>query len=266
MPNAKDFKRPEKYQFLILGPTGSGKTTQFLTLPGKKFAYLFDPNAINSLAGQDVDYEEFLPDRLSMKVSSLSKGKGDKSSAPVSNTAYNDWEKDFEAKLREGFFDNYDVIGFDSITTLLDMIMDRVLTINGRPGQWPNQDDYGPQMNTFSNIVRTATSMGKTVYFTGHIEPRKDEVTGRLFNAPLMTGRLKAKTPLLFSDIYTANADTDRDGRVKYTLQTVPDRMNPLARSSIKGIAPWQDVTLDLSKPLTSQGLGGIIGGSTSAK
>lgn len=259
MPNAKDQSTSKTHLFLLLGPTGSGKTTQFLTLPGKKFMYLFDPNALNSITGQDVDYEQFLPDRLSMKISSLKKGVGDRSTRPISNNAYNEWEKDFEERLRSDFFASYDAVAFDSCTTLLDMIMDRVLTINGRAGQWPQQDDYGPQVNTFINIVRTATSMGKTVYFTGHIEAKKDEITGRVFNAPILTGRLKAKLPLLFTDIFITEAISDREGIVKYTLQTVPDKMNPLARTSIKTIAPWQDVTLDWSKPIVGQGLGSLI-------
>ena len=259
MPNAKDAQVGKQHLFLILGTTGSGKTTQFLTLPGRKFMYLFDPNALNSIAGQDVDYEQFLPDRLNIAVSSLKKGVGDKPQRPVSNQAYVQWERDFEKRLADGFFNDYDCIALDSCTTLLDMIMDRVLTINGRPGQWPNQDDYGPQMNTFTNIMRTVTSLGKTVYVTGHIEPRKDEVTGRLFNTPLLTGRLKSKLPLLFSDIFIAEASSDREGRVKYTMQTVPDRMNPLARCSLPGLAPWQDVTLDMNKPLVGQGLGAFL-------
>lgn len=134
--------------------------------------------------------------------------------------------------------------------------MDRVLTLNGRAGQWPQQDDYGPQMNTFSQIMRTMTSLNKTVWVTGHIESKKDDITGRLFNVPLFTGRLKSKLPLLFSDIYIATAEADRNGVVKYIMQTVPDKLTPLARCTIKELAPWEDVTLDFSKPLNNQGIG----------
>lgn len=257
MPNAKDQTVASTHSFLIVGATGSGKTTQLLTLPGRKFAYLFDPNALNSLVGQDIEYEQFLPDKLNLSVSSLAKGKGDRPTGPVQNSAYVDWEKDFETRMRDNYFKAFDVIAIDSCTTLLDMIMDRVLTINGRAGQWPNQDDYGPQMNTFTNIMRTITSLGKTVYVTGHIEPRKDEATGRLFNTLLMTGRLKAKIPLLFSDIYISSADTDQNKKVSYQMQTVPDRMNPLARCTLRGMEAITNVTLDLTKPLVGQGLGG---------
>ena len=76
MPNAKDAEVSPVESILAIGTTGVGKTTQFLTLPGKKFIYLFDPNALRSLAGHDVDYEEFRIDSmdLDLSVKSLKKG------------------------------------------------------------------------------------------------------------------------------------------------------------------------------------------------
>lgn len=76
MPNARTAHESSTHKFLLLGDTGSGKTTQFLTLPGRKFIYLFDPNAILSLQGHDIDYEEFLPDSLNLSIKSLSKSSG----------------------------------------------------------------------------------------------------------------------------------------------------------------------------------------------
>lgn len=201
MANAKDAVQNSARKFLLLGDTGGGKTTQFLTLPGRKFAYLFDPNAILSLQGHDLEYEEFLPDRLNLSVKSLAKGRGD-STTNFQNDLYVSWEKDFNDRIKGGYFDNIDAILFDSATTLLDLIMDRVLTINGRAGSWPQQDDYGPQMLAFQNICRQLTALGKTVVMTGHVEMKQDELTKRIYRSPMLTGRLKTKVPLLFSDIY----------------------------------------------------------------
>ena len=99
-------------------------------MPGRKFAYLFDSNALLSLQGHDAEYEEFLPDRLNLSVKSLKKDVGDKTTN-FKNDMFVEWEKDFNHRLQTGFFDNIDVIAFDSCTTFLDLIMDRVLTING---------------------------------------------------------------------------------------------------------------------------------------
>lgn len=259
MPNSKDAKGKVARKYLMLGDTGGGKTTQLLTLPGKKFAYLFDPNAILSLQGFDVDYEEFMPDRLNLSAKSLAKGVGDKTTPNLKNDLYVEWEKDFHDRLDKGFFDPYDVIAFDSATTFLDLIMDRVLTINGRPGSWPQQDDYGPQMLTFTNVCRTLTSLGKTIYMTGHLEVKQDKLTQRIYRGPMMTGRLRTKIPLLFSDIFVCEAENDGQGNMAYKLMTMPDRTTTTVRNSFKGLKVFENVTIDFNKPVEGQGLGNLL-------
>ena len=260
MPNALNAHSIVSHRFLVLGDTGSGKTTQFLTLPGKKFAYLFDSNALLSLRGYDVDYEEFLPDRLSLTASSLKKENKGSATFVKGSDLYVEWEKDFNQRLESDFFDDYDWIAMDSATTFLDLIMDRVLTINGRFGQWPSQDDYGPQMTAFINVCRSLTAMGKGIYMTGHLDVKQDATTQKIQRRPMMTGRLTAKVPLLFSDVLVCEAEPDpKSSSVNYRVQTVPDRMTPNVRTSIKGLEPFEDVTVDWSHDPVGQGLGGIL-------
>ena len=258
MANALNAYETSNHRILILGDTGSGKTTQVLTLPGKKFAYLFDSNAVLSLRGFDVEYEEFLPDRLNLAAGSLSKGKGDTGTVKGSDL-YQLWEKDFNEKLSTGFFDPYDWIIMDSCTTFLDLIMDRILTINGRFGQWPQQDDYGPQMIAFQNVCRSLTGLGKGIYMTGHLDVKQDDLTKRIFRKPMMTGRLTTKIPLLFSDVFVAEAENDGRGKVMYKIQTRPDRMTTCIRTAIKGLEPFEDVTVNFEGNPLGQGIGGIL-------
>ncbi len=159
--------------------------------------------------------------------------------------------------MDDGYFEDFDCIAIDSATTLLDCIMDRLLFINGRPGEFPGQDDYPPQMNTFGNLVRTMTSLGLDIYMTGHCELKEDSLK-RITNQPLMTGRLKIKMPLLFSEIWHSEAKSKGE-IVKYTIQTVPDNRNPIVRSSFRGLNPFEDMTIDWSKPLQKQGLSRIL-------
>jgi hypothetical protein len=262
VPNARDITGISPHKFLVLGPTGSGKTTQFLTLPGKKFTYLFDPNARLSLRGHDVDFEEFLPDRINLRVGSLkSKEKGGKADSTTSHssTMYVEWEKDFDKRMQEGFFEQYDWLGMDSCTTFLDLIMDRILTLNGRYGQWPHQDDWGPQMIAFKNTVRAWTSMGKGIFFTGHLETKQDELTKRIWEKPMMTGRLRDQIPLLFSDIFALETDQDKDGKPLYLMNTVNNRNQQFIRTSMRGLNPKEDVTIEWDKPVDGQGLGGLV-------
>jgi hypothetical protein len=258
MPNARDAHATSAHKILILGDTGSGKTTQILTLPGRTFAYLFDPNAILSLQGSDIEYEEFLPDKLNLAMSSLTKGKGDAGKPGLVSNLYNEWERDFTNRLNSGYFEDFDNIAFDSATTFLDLAMDRVLSINGRFGQWPQQDDYGPQMISFLNVCRSLTGTGKTILMTGHMETYQDKLTSRVFRGPLMTGKLKTKIPLLFSDIFVADCETSGD-TVNHRIQTTKDRLTSCVRTSFKGLASFEDVTLDFEQPLQGQGIGRLI-------
>lgn len=263
MPNAKSITNPTLHKFLMAGPIGAGKTAGFLTLPGKKFAYLFDPNAVLTLQGHDVDYEEFLPDDVSLKLTSLSKDtqarqKNDRRPDPKAGAElYWQWEKDFEQKCDDGFFDSYDALLFDSSTTLLDMIMDGVLAINGRAGQWPNMDDYGPQMLAFTNIVRRAASLGKIIYFTAHTEMRQDDVSKRIQQEFMLTGKLRSKIPLLFSEVLIASNETEKQsGTARYFVQTRPDKEYRNVRCTLKDARFMEDVTVDWNKPAEGQGLG----------
>src|SRR5690606_34984327 len=97
----------------------------------------------------------------------------------------------------------------------------------------------------FQNVCRQLTALGKMVVMTGHVETRQDELTKRIFRAPMMTGRLKTKVPLLFSDIFVCEATNDGRGKVSHTIQTVPDRTTTTVRTTIKGLNPFEDVTID---------------------
>lgn len=263
MPNALQAGALMTKKVLLLGDTGNGKTSQFLTLPGKKYAYLFDPNALNSLRGFDLDYDEYLPTTVAAAVASMSAGdaKKDPRSATTSSM-YQQWEQQFNQRLTSGFFDPYDWIGFDSVTTFLDLIMDRVLTINGRFGQWPQQDDWGPQMMAFTNVCRTVTAMGKNLFMTGHMQDKENRKTGKVKRGPMMTGQLAQKIPLLFSDVLGCEVDIDvmsDPPKSVYKLHTVPNNEFTVIRTSIKGLSQVEDVTIDWSKDPVGQGLGGIL-------
>ena len=258
--NATEISLTEPHRFFVYGDMGSGKTTQILTLPRPTFAYVFDPNSLLTLRGHDIDFAQFLPSDLTLDVVSLKKGEGGahKRGPKVMSkrvTAYEDWERDFSSRK----FDKYNSIAIDSATTFLDLIMDYVLQINGRPGQWPEQDDYGPQMVAFTNAIRTFASMGKTVLCTGHYETWQDRKTQRTFYQLMMTGRLRTKIPLLFSDVFFCEGAVTEKNEPLYTIATTKDKHIPAARCSFRDLDPIVDVTLNMDEDLESQGLGGLL-------
>ena len=267
MQEVSNTKDPESgnRKVMAIGPVGVGKTTQERTLPGKKFAYLFDPNARESLQGSDIDYLEFVPDKeeLDLSVKALKSGIADRTSkrSVIEATTYRQWEKDFEERLDNDFFDGYDWLIFDSLTTFSEIIMDRVQFINKRLGKHPEQADYTAEMNTMRNVFRKATSLKCNLYVTAHTEISKDDVVGRTYAQLVVTGKNRIRIPMRFSQIYGLEVETGSGSKgVKYTAHTVQDRMHPAVRTTVRGLQPVEDITIDWEKEkLAGQGLGGFV-------
>lgn len=263
MPNAKtlDIHAGGKPKFLLVGSTGGGKTTQIVTLPGRTFAYLFDPSALSTLRGFDIEYETFFPEKVQISAQSLSKGKSDKpipGSTEDASSVYREWEEDFEKKIESGYFDNFDNIAFDSFTTFSDIVMDRILFLNGRPGHFPQQDDWTAQMASITNVVRTLVGMNKLLLFTAHDEFKQDETTKRMQNVLVLTGKLRIKMPLLFSEIWHMDSQCTAE-KIQYVAQTRQDTLNRTIRCTIKDIPMFADMTIKDFKRPQDYGLGAIL-------
>jgi hypothetical protein len=255
--NAKDAE-VTKPKILCIGPAGVGKTAQFLTLPGKKFAYIFDPNSVDTLKGFDVDFLPFIPDKedLNLAVVALAAGKADKPRRNSTPQTYVDWEADFDERLEKNFFDAYDWISIDGCTTLSEIIMDRIQWINGRLGKQPEQADYAAEMNTFKNIFRTLTNLKSNLYCTAHTEIQRDETTAKTYAQLVMTGRNRTRLPMRFSQIYGLEVSTGEKGKPIWQAHTIQDKMHPSVRTTVKGLQPIEDVTIDWSKNPIGQGIG----------
>ncbi len=258
MPNAKNVTSQIE-TLLVVGSTGSGKTTGFVTMPGKKFMYIFDPNTLATLRGQDVDYEIFLPEHLDLDAVTLKANVRDRVSKSIEPQTYVLFERDIESKMDSSFFDPYDVIGIDSITTLTDIVMDRVMHLNGRFGKQPEMTDYVATTNTMIKIFRTVLGFGKSVYVTGHIDFKQEESTSRMQNVMAFLGRLRQRLPLLFSEIWLAYGEPDKDGKMHYFVRTQQDRYNPFLRCTLRMIDPVEDVTVDWKTDLSGQGIGSLV-------
>ncbi len=261
-------------KILAIGPTGSGKTSLINTLPGRVFVYVFDPNVTASIRRPDIELCEFIPEveDLDLSAKSLRKkdGKvvGDK---PVRRTkapeplTYRDWETDFDERMDSGYFDQYDWVAFDSLTTFQEIIMDRVLYINERPGKFPEQDDWTAQMNTIRNVFRVMTGQKHHFFCTGHTEVRQDEATKRMVAQLLVTGRLRIRLPQLFTNIWACESLCTEE-KDEYIIQTRPDRMHPTVRNSVDGLSFEEEVTIKNWKKPLDFGVNELLNRSPSGK
>lgn len=240
MQNARDLKGVNHLSFLFVGGPGSGKTSLYWTLPGRGFIYIFDPNSLASLEGMDVDYEIFSPDLLDINVHPLSSKKSaDKIVKAGEPKAYVKFEEKLDEHLDSGFLEKYDWIGMDSFTTFSDAVMDRVSWMNERFGKQPEQADWSAQMMVIQGVARSITHRNKMFIATAHEEYKQDEKTKIILAQPWLTGRLKIRLPLLFSNIYRCVSDNGQ-----YFIQTSPYGMHKYMRSSLKGLDGELEVTI----------------------
>lgn len=252
--SAKDYTKGHQVKCLLYGLTGAGKSTAILSHPGKKFVYVFDPAGVETYAGHDVDYIAFIP-KIDIKRGKL----GDKSGADTKMLrpdpkTYLYFEEDFEERARSGFFAEYDLIAFESITTLIPMMMWYILHQQGRGNQAPEIQDYYFRFDGMANIVRLAAAQAKTIVFSAHSESGKDESTGRYTTSLALPPALQQALPLMFSEVVHMFADMDQHGKALYSAQMKATKKAPLVRTSLANVNQIEDVTVDWSKPLTGQG------------
>jgi len=267
MPNAQD-SPATVITILNVGSTGSGKTNGFLTLPGKKFMYIFDPNALATLRGHDVDYELFIPERLDLDAVTLKALNRDKFSTPPEPKTYITFEDHLESGMDNGFFDQYDVIGLDSITTFQAVVLDRILWLNKRTGEHPTIADNVATVNTAIRVFRTLITPNKMIYVTGHVDYKQEDEKegGKMRNVMYFLGGLRKRLPVLFSEVWLSYGEPDRQDKMHYYVRTQQDRYNPYLRCSSRFINPIEDVTVDWDKPLEGQGIGGLLERTTIAE
>jgi hypothetical protein len=263
MPNAKDAEVRES--FTLIGPTGSGKTAQFLTMPGRKFAYIFDPFAMATLRGYDLEYEEFFPEEgdLDPYPRSIRKDKRVLSDRPgdmAEPTLYLRWLEDLNRRYDDGFFDGIDSLLVDSGTLLARALYQRIFYLQEKKGREDERTDYKIAGEKFTEAFWQLTTLPCNLMITMHHELRKDDTSSKTFNRMTIPGASRLMTPRLVSNVWATSIE-EKDGKGKYLVQTRPNRENPTIRTSMafSRLDLFHDMTIkDLTAP-EEYGIGAIL-------
>jgi GTPase SAR1 family protein len=263
--NAQEVTLDNRHRLLVVGPTGSGKSTQIWTLPGRKFAYVFDPNTMPTIRGCNVDYEEFFPEFLEMDTTlkGFNRGaKSDRPKKPKEPTVYLDWGNNINEKVESGFFNNYDWLIIDSVTFLSKAAMDRTLYLNGRYGDLEDRADYRVVGSKLSDIFNAISGLPINVYCTGHIRAFQDDKTQKIITQINLPGKSREVLPLMFTNVWLSKTEEDEDGKVRYMVRTKPEtRGFQDIRSCIQGLETEEDVTIKSFNQLVpgSSGIGALL-------
>ena len=265
MPNAKDATTPTHRRFLVAGENGAGKSALIWSLPGKKFAYIFDPNSLATLHGLDMDYERFVPDidEAEFGLPGFNEGrKKDKIGKAQPPTAYNSWAEHYN-KHGEALFTTgkYDWLVIDSLTFLVQGALKRQMYLNNRQGELEDRGDYRTVGNTLSTVFQGIASLPVNIFMTAHLQTYQDEKTSRIDTLLRAPGSSRDILPLMFTEILLAEAQISKDGKAQYTVRTVPDpRGFKKIRTSLRGLDPIEDVTIPRFDPSAANyGIGRLL-------
>lgn len=205
---------PEKFSALLSGDSGTGKTTLWTTAKKPIYAYQFDPDGVKSVRDK-IDWKGIYVD--------VRFDRDD----PKNPATYEAWGKDFTTKKNSGFFSHFGTVVIDGLTTFGDAIMNNVLRKANRIGMIPKSkfggdNDYVTQMNELSIRIKEFMTLPCDFLATCHLETEQNQETGRIKSYPLITGKLKTRIPLLFTDIFVCLTRPSKDG-LQYRVLTKND-------------------------------------------
>lgn len=279
MPHVRDAKVPAFKRILAVGGTGTGKTTQLWTLPGRKFLYQFDPNTMASLIGlasqlniepPDIEFEAFEPDILQLdttlkgfrkdakddNVSMIGRSKKD-----AEPTVYLDFIEDINKRVDEDYFKKNEIswLCFDSLTFLNRATMARNLFINDHYGFIEDLADYRVVGSKIAELFTSISSLPINVYMTAHWQSYQDDKTKKIETKINAHGSSRTMLPLVFTEIFQTLREEIK-GETVYSIRTRPDpRGLQDLRTSILGLEELEDVTIDDFSRAQEYGIGAIL-------
>lgn len=229
-----------KLKVLVCGPSGCGKTRFLGTFPNL-YVLDFDKGML-TLRGKDVEYDIFedFAD-VGKKVNELAED------------------------------DRFDTIGFDSLSTLSDILMERIQEANAsRPdssravagkslkerklvGDPPTTKEYGFYFNNMKDLLLDVLAIDKNIVFTSHEDPLTDGKTNELLGIyPLMLTKLRLRIANYFDESYRMYVEREKNKPV-YCLTTVQDRLHKYVGSRLNGLPqiiedPSYDKIIELIK------------------
>jgi hypothetical protein len=230
----------------VLGRTGGGKTAQIVTLPGKKFVYVWEPNAMETLRGyKGIDYLDFIPQEDELEIAlkgfnqnSLNDRKGSKEPK-----TFERWRHDYGERRKSGFFQQYDWVCIDSFTFMVSAMIERQMFLDKRNGEPPDMGDYRVVGDSLRRIVLSMQALKVNLFFTGHLSEYQNEKTKIITVQANLPGQSRTLIPLGCTNIWQCehNGEASKD----FVIRTKPDsRGLRELRTTIPNLKEFENVTI----------------------
>ena len=199
MPNTKDLKI-SKIKILVWGKPKSGKTFFFRTFPKPAKAYMFDPNGMLSLRGEDIEYEEY---------------RGP--------TGYRQFRIDLERDMKKGVIKS---IMIDSLSTLEQCMMQDVQEENVKRTENYQIQEYNIYFIRLRALAIDLINYPVHTLFTAHEQTLENKVTGDVAILPSMYGKdMPNEFPMFFDEVYHTEIKPHRNEPSEYFLRTQPTNL-----------------------------------------
>ena len=227
--------KQNSFNLLLLGESGSGKTSLCATARAPIHFDSFDPGGTKALM-EDVKKGRIIVDSRWESEDPTKPTIPKASGAPGFEWAFTVWKAEFERRLKMGYFNHIGTYVLDSSTTWAMAVMNSILAKANIPGQAPRfTHDYTPQKIEMINMIKKMLDLPCDFILTGHLESDKDEVSGRIKYKYMTTGKAEVTIPLQFDEIWTCVAEQKGMKDIDYRVLTAKNGAYPGATRIGKG-------------------------------
>lgn len=235
MQNTKDQKLDEFTSFLLVGDSGTLKTSFFDTCP-KPVLVVDTDNGMASLAGKEgIDFQTFRELSYGEKAPSghlKEQGFYAWGEAWPAITAF---VNEYIGRPIDAGVCKYKTLGYDSLTRLTDVAITYILKQNGKRYISDYKDGrqfWGAFLNNMGETFGQLTSWPLVKVLTAHVRRDEDQFSGLTSKMPLVPGQMSAKISTYFDEVYFTDILTEGVGTAKKSRPTIHTQTDSTMRQA----------------------------------
>jgi hypothetical protein len=185
-----------KFNAIVLGQLGVGKTTLLKTARMPVLIDSFDPGGPKLR-----DFKPLIEAGRIVPDMRWSKSK---------EFPFSEWEKEFNNRVREKFFDKFGTYCIDSASTFLRSMAEYAMKKSGRDNV--SQPEWGAIGNAFISHMKQCCALSCDFILTGHLTLEPEEVEGKMIARFASIPSMQINIPILFDEIYVLINEEKSDG------------------------------------------------------